>query len=459
MAAIEISEDRMAAYLILTAPEEGGAEITADEVKREISVSPINAPIEEAAVEAALKTKAYGDRIIVARGKRPINGIDGVISYRFETGGHLMPKKNERDEMDYKDLGLIQNILAKSVIADITHETEGEDGEDVCGNPLKALPGKPAKFMVGLGTVTTVNETGTTIVAAVDGNLKWHKDHFVVEETLTLGEDVGASTGNIDFIGDVIIKGNVFEGFSVKSKKSIVINGTANNALLEADGNIDIKIGCVNTELKAKGDIKSGFFESCKVECSGDIITSSFVSCEVFCRGVLNATSGKGVAIGGRLTALRGMVFNSAGSGAYTKTSLTLGEGAILSKEKKELEVEEQQLNEKIGQYIQLADALNAAKKKAGSLTRDREEMLSTAIRGRFQMSTEIKKIKKRIAEIESSFLDNASLAVEIRKTVFPGVSVRIGEERKKIEKEWDRCRIAINNSGEITIEPIAGRI
>jgi uncharacterized protein (DUF342 family) len=269
---------------------------------------------------------------------------------------------------------------------------------------------------------------------------------------------VGATTGNIDFIGDVVIKGNVLEGFTVKSKKNITISGTANNAILEADGNIDIKIGCVNTTLKAKGDIKTGFFESCKIECNGDIISGSFVSCETFCRGFINATTGKGIIIGGRAVAIKGMMFNLVGSGAYTKTSLTLGEGAILAKEKKELEIEEQSLNEKIGQYIQLAEALNAAKKQVGSLPRPQEEKLATAIRGRFQMSTEIKKIKKRIAEIDASFLDNASLQLEVRKTIFPGVSVRIGEERKKIEKEWDRCKIAIDNSGEIKIEPITGR-
>ncbi|MCL1832488.1 MAG: FapA family protein, partial [Oscillospiraceae bacterium] len=341
----------------------------------------------------------------------------------------------------------------------ITLETEGEDGHDVQGIAHKAMPGKPAKYMVGSGTA--INDDGTIITADIDGNLKWSKDHFVVEDVLTIGEDVGATTGNIDFIGDVIVKGNVFEGFSVKSKKCIQISGTANNAVLEADGSIDVKIGCVQSTLKAKGDIKSGFCEGCTLEADGDIISSSFVSCEVFSHGIISAITGKGVVVGGKLTAYKGMLFNIVGSGSYTKTSLTLGEGAVLAKEKKELEVEEQQLNEKIAQYTELSEALNAAKKKAsgGVMPPDREEMLKTAIRGRFQMSTQVKKIKKRIAEIEESFLDNAALNVEIRKTIYPGVSVRISEQRKKIDKEWDRCRVKIDNTGEIVVEPITGKM
>jgi len=456
-ATITISDDKMSAYLTITGAENGGKEITAADIAQEIKLSPIVVEPEQNAIDAAIKNKTFGETIIVARGIRPINGIDGTIEYRFETGGALTPKKNERDEMDYKDLGLVQNILTGTVIANIALETEGEEGMDVLGLSLKPLPGKPAKYMVGLGT--ELNEEKTIITAATDGNLKWHKDHFTVDETLNIGEDVGVTTGNIDFIGDIFIKGNVFEGFSVKSKRNILINGTANNAVVEAGGNIEVKVGCVNSTLTAKGDIKSGFCESCTLESGGDLISNSFVSCEALCRGTITAISGKGVVIGGKLTAFKGMVFNLLGSGAYTKTSLTLGEGALLSKEKKALEEEEGLLNEKISQYIQLAETLTAVKKKVGSLPKDKEETLATVIRGRFQMSVETKKIRKRIQEIDESFLDNSSLFVEIRKTVFPGVSVRIGELRKKIEKEWDRCRVKIDNSGEIVIEPIAGRM
>ncbi|MCL1881319.1 MAG: FapA family protein [Oscillospiraceae bacterium] len=458
---VEISDDKMSAYLIFEESETGEDVISLETVQKEIDISEINletgqVEIEMPAIENALKNPAYGDRIIIARGIRPINGVDGIIEYRFETGGALTPKKNDKDEMDYKDLGLVKNIFTGTVIADITPETEGEDGIDVCGNAIKALPGKPPKYMVGQGT--ELDEEGLLITTTTDGNLAWHKDHFTVEEVMTIGEDVGPATGNVDFIGDVIIKGNVFEGFAVKSKKNILINGTVNNATIEADGNIEVKMGCVHSTLSAKGEIKIGFGEGCTLESGGDMISSNFISCDIVCKGSITAITGKGVAIGGKITAYKGMVFNSLGSAGYTKTNVTLGEAAILAKEKKELEIEEAGLNEKINQHVELANTLQAAKKMAGSLPKEREEMLSAAVRGRFQALNELKKIKKRIVIIDESFTDNTSLYVEVRKTVFPGVSVRIGEQRKKVESEWDRCRIAIDNTGEIEITPIATR-
>jgi len=455
--AVQISDDRMTAYLIFTAPLNGGRDITLNDAIREIKEHEVQAEINEAAITQAITEKMYNSRILVAKGKLPVNGIDGHIDYQFECSSALKPKTNERDEMDYKDLGLVTNILAGTLIANIAFPTLGDDGIDVCGVPHNAMPGKDAKFTVGKGT--TLSEDGSAITAEIDGNLKWNKDHFTVEDVLLIGEDVGPSTGNVEFIGNVQIKGNVLEGFTVKSKKNVLINGTANNANIIADGDIEIKLGSVNSTLNAKGNIKIGFCESTTIECGGDLTSASFVASEIFCHGTAYAITGKGIVIGGKMTCLKGMVFNTVGSESYTKTRLTLGNGAILAEEKLNLEKEEAKLTEQIGKLVQLIDMLNLSKKKLGTLPRDKEDMLSTSIRSRFKFSNEIKQITKRIAEIEASFLDSVNLNIEVRKSVFPGVTVRIGTLSKKIDHKNDRCRISIDNSGDISINAIVGSI
>jgi hypothetical protein len=455
--AVQVSDDKMTAYIIISGPLNGGREIAVEDAVAELEANAVAAEIDHGSIASAITGKVYNQRVPVAKGTKPINGIDGAITYNYECTGVLSAKKNERDEMDYKDLGLVKNILSGTTIATITHPTEGEDGIDVCGVHHKAMPGKAAKFLVGKGARLTEDERA--IVAEFDGNLRWSKDHFTVEEVLLIGEDVGPATGNVDFLGDVQVKGNVLEGFTVKSKKNILINGTANNATLIAEGNIDIKMGSVNSELTSKGDIKVGFCENSTIDCGGDLTSASFVACDVFCHGTTFAISGKGIMIGGKMTCLKGMVFNTVGSESYTKTRLTLGNGAILAEEKLELEKKEAKLTEEIGKLVQLIEMLNAAKKKNGSIPRQSEDMLATAIRNRFKNSAEIKQITKRIAEIEMSFLDNAYLNIEIRKSVWPGVTVRIGALSKKIEQKNDRCRISIDSSGDISINAIVGSI
>ena len=65
--------------------------------------------------------------------------------------------------------------------------------------------------------------------------------------------------GNIDFIGDVVIKGMVNDGFKVKSGKSITVMGNVYAATLEARQNIIIKQGAINSQLEAGGDVRVGF--------------------------------------------------------------------------------------------------------------------------------------------------------------------------------------------------------
>jgi uncharacterized protein (DUF342 family) len=319
------------------------------------------------------------------------------------------------------------------------------------------MPGKDPKYLVGKGTELSAD--GTVITAAADGNLRWQRDHFTIDEVLIIAEDIGSTTGNVDFIGDVLVKGNVLEGFTVISEKNITVNGTANNAKIQAGGNIDIKMGSVNSELISKGNIKIGFCESSKIECGGDLTSSSFVASEIFCSGTAYATNGKGIVIGGKMTCLKGMLFNIVGSDSYVKTRLTLGNGAILCEEKQALEVEEAKLTEQTSKLIQLIDMLNGVKKKSGKLPPENEDMLATAIRQRFKYSNEIKQIGKKIAEIEENLLHNADLHIEVRKSVFPGVTVRIGALSKKVDQRHDRCNIVLDNTGEINLKPITGSI
>jgi uncharacterized protein (DUF342 family) len=443
--------------MIITAPRAGGKEITFEDAMNEILGSSVSVEVNEAAIKEAISAKDYDRQIPIAQGIHAVNGLDGVVNYHFECSGMLKPNKNERDEMDYKDLGLVRNILAGTVIADITPQTNGEDGVDVRGNHHKAMPGKPPRFLVGKGTA--LNDDETAIVAAVDGNLHWQKDHFTVDEILVIAEDVGATTGNIDFIGDVQIRGNIFEGFTVSAKGNITINGTANNATVIAGGNVDIKIGCVNAVLNAKGNVKIGFCEGSTIECGGDLTSNSFVSCKIFCEGSAYAISGKGVVVGGEVTCLKGMTFNTVGSESYTKTRLYLGNGAILAEEKMNLEKEEAKITEQIGGLVQLIDGLNSIKKKKGSLPQEHEDRLASSIRMRFKLSNEVKHIKKKIAQIEERFLDNVNLHIEVRKSIWPGVTVRIGEMRKRIEDRYDRCRINLDNNGDIAVNGIQGPI
>jgi len=452
---ITLAEDKMKAYMTVSPPGQGGTAVSLEDAVMELNKSEVQLDVDHSIIADIINHKKYNFPVEIAAGKHVANGTDGTITYRYKKFAELSPKEDESGKVDYKDLGLVQNITAGMVIADIVPETEGEDGYNVCGVQFKAVPGKKAKYLVGKGVYLSFDET--QLIAEIDGNLRWHRDHFTVEATLVISEDIGTSTGNIDFIGDVIVKGNVGENFTVASKKSIIIQGSATNSTIVADGDIEIKTGSINSTITGKKNIKIGFCESSTINCDGDLTSSSFVSCNVFCQGTATAITGKGIIIGGKMTCLKGIVANIIGSDSYAKTHLTLGNGAILSEEKTELEKKEANLTEQIGKLLQISTMLTEHKKKLGSLTPDRDEMLSSAIRSRLKYSNDVKLIRKRIAEIDASIMSTYNLFIEARKELYPGVSVRIGTTRIKVENKNVRCRVYASSNGEIEIKPITG--
>jgi hypothetical protein len=449
---ISFNESKMEAYLSITEERDGGDPVTYKDITEEISHMGVIHEVDFDAAKGLLEEKRYGKKVLISKGKKPVNGRDGRIDYLFETTNELVPKKGKLGEVDYKDLGLVRNIIEGELIAVIYHPDEGVSGVNVLGQELPPVVGKEVKYIVGPGTV--INAEETEIKAATSGNLVWQKGCFSVLETLVIPESVDVSTGNIDFIGDVLVKGNVAENFTVKSKKNITINGTVTGATVIADGTVVVNLGSVNSDIVAKGDVKLGFCESSKIECAGNFSSQSIVAGEVFCGGTINLTQGRGVVFGGKHTALGGFIANNIGTESYTKTQVTLGNSAVLTEEKLELSNKIKDLEERTKKLLQVAEVLQEQKKNTGQLPADREAMLTTAIRSRFTFQREVKVLTARIGEIEKE-LDNAGdQYIIVHKNLWPGVTVRIGSELLIVDRHLNKVMIGKDDDGHLAYLP-----
>ena len=202
-------------------------------------------------IKSIAEEKRYSSKLPVARWTPPVNGTDGTITYKFDREVKNAPVEDEHGFVDYKNLGLIRTVHAGDVIAEITMPTDGEPGTDVRGKTLRQILGKKAKYTVG--TNTKVTEDGLQIVSSVDGNVNYRGGAFHVDQVVTVAGDVDASVGNITFVGDVVVKGEVMEGFKISSNANIIVAGNVNGATLEADGDIVIKKGCINSHVMAHG--------------------------------------------------------------------------------------------------------------------------------------------------------------------------------------------------------------
>ena len=440
------------AYITVEPPVNGGAEITADAIMRKLAEANVTYGINEETVNKIADKKLYGDRTLIAVWTPPVNGTDGTITYRYDKKVEIAPVEDEHGFVDYKNLGLVRTVHKGDIIADITLPTEGSPGSDVRGKTLRQVVGKKAAYSVG--TNTELSEDGTKIVALIDGNINFKNNAFVIDNVVTIAGDVDASVGNISFVGDVVVKGEVMEGFKISSNANIIVAGNVNGAQLEADGDIIIKKGCINSKVVAHGSVTINFCERSDIKCDGTLTSSNFVICDVYC-GELCVKGNTGGLMGGKYTSLSSAELPNIGTKNYTPTMLTIGDNALLAEERDMLMKEIEKNQKSINDVTLIINFLNEKKKELRSLPEDKEKILGNACRQKILLGVEIKNLNKRVEEINITLASRQYLSVSCRGYVYPGVKIIINDAVFKADTEYVRTKIRLEEDGTIVAAPL----
>lgn len=440
------------AYITVEPPVNGGAEITADTIMRKLAEANVTYGINQEAVNKIADKKLYGDRTLVAVWTPPINGTDGTITYRYEKKVEIAPVEDEHGFVDYKNLGLVRTVHRGDVIADITLPTEGMPGTDVRGKALRQIVGKKAAYTIG--TNTELTEDGTQIIALIDGNINFKNNAFVIDNVVTIAGDVDASVGNINFVGDVVVKGEVMEGFKISSNANIIVAGNVNGAQLEADGDVIIKKGCINSKVVAHGSVTINFCERSDIKCDGTLTSSNFVICDVYC-GELCLKGNTGGLLGGKYTSLSSVELSNIGTKNYTPTMLTIGDNALLAEERDMLMKEIEKNEKSVNDVTLIINFLNEKKKELRSLPEDKEKILGNACRQKILLGVEIKNLKKRVDEINITLASRQYLSVSCRGYMYPGVKIIINDAVFKADTEYVRTKIRLEEDGTIVAAPL----
>lgn len=453
--AVNVLSNGSEAYITVEPPKNGGAEITEAAIMEVLDKNNVKYGLDTDMISSIVIDKRYSSKLPVAKWTPPVNGVDGTITYRFETVVKNAPVEDEHGFVDYKNLGLVRTVHKGDVIADITMPTEGEPGMDVRGKVLRQIVGKKAKYTVG--TNTAVTEDGLQIISNVDGNVNYRGGAFHVDQVVTIAGDVDASVGNISFVGDVVVKGEVLEGFKISSNANIIVAGNVNGATLEADGDIVIKKGCINSNVVAHGSVTANFCEYSDIKCDGDLNSTNFVVCDVYCGGTITTKGNNGGLLGGKYTCLNSVELSNIGTKSYIPTMLTIGDNALLSEEKEAVQKQIEKVKENLEKVLLIIEFLHNKKKEISPkpLPPDKEEILGTSRRQKVLYNVEINNLNKRIEEINISLANRQYLSVGCKGYIYPGVKIIINDAVFKAEAEYVRTKITLGEDGELYAAPL----
>lgn len=388
--------------------------------------------------------------IRVAKGIKHENGKDSEIEYFVDQQEEVKPTLLENGKVDFKHLNFVQRIRQGDVLASRTMPTEGKSGTTVTGKIIKARPGKIVNFKFGKNI--ELSEDELQLVSIVDGTVQFSGDKIEVIQVLNIDGDVGVKTGNIEFVGKVVVNGNITSGYAVECEGDLEVNGIVEGATLKTKGNLFISVGIQGNdiaEIECVGDMICGFMNNCKVQVEGNIESSSIMHSELVCNGELKALGKKGLIIGGSLQVRRKIEAKLIGSEMGTITYLKLG---IDSKIMDEYNYLANELKEHKTGVKKLDQALTILKKQTDADPNNLEikAMYEKTRISRAEYQKEYGDMTMRFKELNEIInqLQGSKVAAQ---EIYPGTKVKIGNSFYNVKSKLDRAIIK-KDKGEIIV-------
>lgn len=452
---VDVTKDELKGSIIVSPPSMSGSEASPDMIKRALLAQGVIEPcINEEKITEFVDHPVYNIPYEVASAVMPVDGHDAYISYNFETDTkNLKAKVSETGNINYKELNQIQNVIAGQPLAQKIAAERGKGGKTLFGRYLEAKNGKD--IQIQLGQNVSFDRDGVTIKADIDGEVMLINGKISVEPIKYL-DAVNVKTGDIKFVGTVVIKGNVEEGYKVEAT-NIEVNGIVDKSRLEATGNIIVRQGIFG---KGEGYIKAGkslwakFINETTVEVEENVtVYDSIVNSNVTAMKNIVVRGKKAQIIGGHLLATEEICAKKIGSpGGGTETILEVG---IDPRAKKRLD-ELQALQSKATKEYENCDLdmqnLEQQKKLRKKLPAEKEEKLKELKERCNQISQELEEMTDEIDKIQSHLRELKAIGkVKCEDTIYSGVKIYVRDALDEVKMDVKKVTVFYDDSSKLT--------
>lgn len=292
---IEVSADKMSAWLTV-ASAHGGKSQNAHDAVAALATHRVREGVDAGAVEAALAE--CGQRKEVARGTLPVHGKDAVLGPLVEVNRQRHPHIDATGHVDLHDLGAIPAVQAGEPVMRRYPPEPGLPGNNVFGESLPASAGRDAQFAVRLQGVINSPDDPDLLLAEIAGQPLLQRDGITVEPILRY-DSIDIATGNVDFPGSLVVRGDIRSGMKVRAGGDITVQGVIESAEVSAGGDIRVLGGiighacaqhspqqpigqCDTARVSAHGNVWARYIENALVEAQQAVrVTESIVQSEV----------------------------------------------------------------------------------------------------------------------------------------------------------------------------------
>lgn len=448
---LTVSEDKMEVVARFYPASDGGHAMDKEDIIKLLDSKGIIYGIDEESIDAFIEHRVYCTDFVIAKGLAPVDGHNAEITYHFHLEKSMKPKENEDGTVDFHSLDNINRVNKGDCLATMTPVDYGTYGKNVLGENISPRKVNSLKFKYGKNIYESDDKL--KIFSDVEGHVELQGDTVFVSDTYEIPENVGLSTGDINYTGNVHIKGNVMSGFTVRARGNITVDGVVECAVLDAGGSIILKSGIQGGKrgiLRARKDIVSKFLENAIVRAGGKITTEAILYSDVSAGDVIEVMGKKGFIVGGITRSKNCVICKSAGSTMETKTEIEVGvdphiieEAAQLEKTIAELHIEQEKNNQLMAV---LSNRLNQGKLKEDGLLQ-----LKKVSEKYMECTKQLEKDTARLTVVNEEIQTMGNGTFEVLHIAYVGVKLIIGNNVHYFRDDAKRKRFRLVNNSIVT--------
>ncbi|WP_317367340.1 FapA family protein [uncultured Tyzzerella sp.] len=446
-----ISNDKFVAEAKFYPPIKNGKLLTKKDILEEVYNLNITFGLNLKFIDDFIDNRDYEKVYIVAEGIYPQKGKDGFLEYCVDINEKkIKPKILEDGTIDYKSLNLFEPVLEGTILAIQVEAINGENGKNIYGDIVVSEEVNPPPDLPK-GKNTEISSDGKRLISTINGYVIYEKNLVNVLPILEIKSDINNSTGNIDFVGRVIVRGNVLSGFTINAEGDIDIYGWVEGATIISEGNIFIEKGIQGAnkaKIVANKNISLNFVENATLIAEGDISASSIMNCSVLCNGNVSIIGKRGLMLGGKAIIGKDLIAKDIGSNMSNNTEITVGVNYKVLNKYEELVKLIDSLSQRYNSLDKIVEKLS--KMDINYLSDEKRALFEKSVKERLEIKRKILKCKNDL-KIIIPFFTNRMGKIKVLNNLYGGTKIVANNAIIFIKDDIKSCTLQ-NVEGKVKV-------
>lgn len=392
--------------------------------------------------EAGKKGDFTPIKVEIAKGMAPIPGENGWVRFYHPMAKRV--KLLEDGRADFRNIDRYINVKVGEKLASKFEGIPGTPGFDVFGNIIPAPAIKKPKLVIGNNIdERTSFEEGKELqeyFASCNGVIFVTEVSITVSPELQIAGNVGLSTGNIQFDGNVIVRGDIEPSSIVECTGSLIVYGNLESNEVKVGRDLIVHGGIKGsgTEIiRVTGRVQAKFIENARLETEGDIVTEgAILNSTIDTLGSVVLSGSNGNLVSSKIRTNEGISVISLGSSAELDVTVELGfhfkNDRAFQEISKKIQMGEKEM-EKILPKIQ--QIKHMVQRSRGNLPEDKKTAFKTIFEDYNKKLKILNLLKSKQDGLKSARFNSGTVRLAVQKGAFSGAVIHYRRQIEKITK------------------------